>query len=260
MSDDIIVFTMHKSASMFIHKQCELLSGLSGIAYHSPNIANSGLDARRLLTDENVWRSLHGCFAPIRFFVNVPQLENYRVILHLRDPRDVLVSMFYSYCYIHAGEVEGNTGYRKEVADKGIDAFVLSKASEECPSYRGDYGTGAHSEDLIGNIPKRYRDYIDRLLGRPNVIFVKYEEMVTDYRSWLEKVIQPFPLENKETIIEKLVALSPTFFPKRTTDIMNHRRHITPGDYKEKLKPSTIRQLDDIFGNTLDVLGYEKGG
>ena len=192
------------------------------------------------------------------FFVDVPKLEEYDVILHLRDPRDVLVSMFYSYCYIHRGEISGNTGYREEVAAKGIDAFVLDKSSENSSIYRGDYGTGGHVEDLIGNVQKRYRDYIDQLLGRPNVTLLKYEEMVTDYRSWLSKFIRPFPLEDKGSVIEELVAQSPGLFPKRTSDVMTHVRHVTPGDHRNKLKPSTIEQLNEIFNDVLDALAYER--
>jgi len=260
MKKKIIVFTLHKSASMFIHRQCEFLSRLSGIDYNSPNIMNSGFDAQRLLTDESVWRDNAGCFAPVRFYVNVPHIEDYEIILHLRDPRDVLVSMFYSYCFIHPGEVAGNTGYRKEIAEKGIDAFVLDKASEKSSRYKGDYGTGGHLEDTIGNMPKRYREYIDNLFGRSNVTFVKYEEMVTDYRSWLTKFIKPFPLEDKvkAKVMDELVAQSSALFPKRENDVMAHVRHVTPGDHKNKLKSSTIEQLNEIFGDTLDALNYER--
>jgi hypothetical protein len=255
---DIVVFTLHKSASMFIHKQCEALCRMSGLSYHSPNVPGSGLDARRLLTDKQVWRTRHGCFAPVRFFVDIPRLESYRIILHLRDPRDVLVSMFYSYCYIHAGELEANTGYRKEAASKGIDAFVLAKATEGSANYPGDYGTGGHVEDLIGNLPKRYDDYLERVFGRPNVSFVKYEEMVTDYRSWLEKFIEPFPIENKSEVVEQFAGRSAELFPRRTGDVMSHVRHVAPGDHKAKLQPRTIERLNEIFSDTLDTLGYEK--
>ncbi|MGO9988436.1 MAG: sulfotransferase domain-containing protein [Steroidobacteraceae bacterium] len=258
MGTDIVVFTLHKSASMFIHRQCELLSTLSGIAYHSPNLPSSGLDARKLLTDREIWRARHGCFAPVRFFVDIPHVENYRIILHLRDPRDVLVSMFYSYCYIHPGEIEANTGYRREAAARGIDAFVLAKASQGSADYRGDYGTGGHVEDLIGNLPKRYRDYIEHFCGKPNVILVKYEEMVSDYRNWLEKFIAPFPIEDKAKVIDDLAAQSPGFFPKRNDDAMTHVRHVTPGDHKQKLQPSTIGRLNEIFSDVLDELDYER--
>jgi hypothetical protein len=258
MPGDIVVFTLHKSASMFLHRQCELLSRLAEIDYHSPNLPASGLNARKLLTDKALWSERHGCFAPIRFFVDIPRLEDYQVILHLRDPRDVLVSMFYSYCFIHAGEIPPNTGYRREVAERGIDDFVLAKASERSGDIRGDYGSGGHIEDLIGNVPRRYRDYLDRLLGKPQVTLVRYEEMVTDYRAWLEKFIAPFPIADRPRHVAELAREAPHLFPKREQDAASHVRHVSPGDYREKLKASTIRRLNEIFAGTLDQLGYER--
>jgi hypothetical protein len=255
---DIVVFTLHKSASMFIHRQCELLCGLAGIAYHSPNVPGSGLDARRLLTDREVWETRHGCFAPLRFFVEIPRLESYEIILHLRDPRDVLVSMFYSYCFIHTGPVAANTGYRRDAADQGIDAFVLAQATTGALHYPGDYGTGGHVQDLVGPLPDRYRVYLDRLLDKPNVRLVKYEQMVGNYRNWLTDFITPFPLQDRQQVIEQLVAQSATFFPKRSGDALSHVRHVTPGDYKTKLRPATIRRLDEIFADVLDALDYPR--
>jgi len=253
---NIIVFTLHKSASMFLFEQSRVLSELSGVPFHSPNSAGSDLNARRLLLDKDIWSSRHGCFAPIRFFVDVPNIENYQIILHLRDPRDVLVSMYFSYCYIHNGEIAGNTGYRREIAERGIDDFVLNKISPAGNRLRGDYGTGGHVEDMIGGLQKRYEDYINNLVGRPNVTLVKYEEMVTDYRSWLERFSMPFPLNNRSAVIDGMVASSSLFFPKRERDEMTHVRHVTPGDHKLKLKPSTIKELDATFGDILDALGY----
>jgi hypothetical protein len=254
----VVVFTLHKSASMFLHHQCEHLCALSGLAYHSPNVAGSGLNARALLTDKALWSTRRGCFGPVRFFVDIPNMEDFRILLHLRDPRDVLVSMFYSYCFIHAGEVTANTGYRKEAAEKGIDAFVLAKAAGDSAQYRGDYGTGGHVEDLIGNLARRYRDYIERLVGNPNVLLVKYEEMVTDYRAWLGKFLTPFPIEDKDRVIGDLAARAPQLFPKRDGDVMNHVRHVAPGDHRTKLQPATIAQLDEIFADTLERLDYER--
>jgi hypothetical protein len=190
--------------------------------------------------------------------VAIPNVDDYRIVLHLRDPRDVLVSMFFSYCFIHAGEIEANTGYRREVAERGIDAFVLAKTSQNGGALRGDYGTGGHVEDLIGNLPARYSAYVSRLLGKPNVTLVKYEEMVTDYRGWLDRFIAPFPIADKAAVIEQMVARAPGVFPARPTDTMTHIRHVTPGDYKAKLKPATIEYLDDVFAGTLAALGYSR--
>jgi hypothetical protein len=258
VSRDIVVFTLHKSGSMFLHQQCELLCRLSGLSYHSPNVPGSGLDAVRLLNDRSVWQARHGCFAPIRFFVDIPRLQDYTILLHLRDPRDVLVSMFYSYCYIHNGEVAPDTGYRREVAAGGIDAFVLAKASSDSSRIRGDYGTGGHVEDRIGNLSQRYSDYLTHLLGKENVTLLRYEQMVTDYRGWLQQFIKPFPVPNQQHLIEQLASQATQLFPRRQHDVMTHVRHVTPGDFQAKLRPSTIRALDEIFSDTLMALGYPR--
>jgi len=256
--NSIIVFTLHKSASMFLHLLCTYLSEQCNMEYHSPNNHGSALNPSALLRDKSIWLTRHGCFAPLRFYVNVPDIDTYRIILHLRDPRDVLVSMYFSYCFIHSGPVAGNAGYRKKVAEAGIDAFVLTKAREEgASSYIGDCGTGGSLQDLTGGIVKKYRDYIDNLVGRHNVILVKYEEMVSDFPGWLDKFMAPFQLANKNEIRNHLIALSPQFFPKRTQDVMHHVRRVTPGDHKNKLKPKTIAELNTIFADILETLGYE---
>lgn len=253
----IVVFTLHKSASMLIHNLCNKLSQDAGIRYVSPNVANSGIDAKVLLSNKAIWCSRGTCFAPVRFYVDIPNIDKYRVILHLRDPRDVLVSMYYSYCFIHQGEIQGNTGYRKETAEQDIDNFVLHMANEQKPQIKGDYGTGAHVADATGNLLKRYSDYIDHVLGKKSVTLVKYEEMVTDFPGWLEKFVAPFPLKDKKATVSELVSLTPQIFPKRTQDVMHHVRHITPGDHKNKLKAETINELNRIFKDVLDMLNYK---
>lgn len=241
---------------MLIHNLCEKLSHDAGIRYFSPNLPNSGLDARVLLSNKTIWRNQGSCFAPVRFYVDVPNINEFQILLHLRDPRDVLVSMYYSYCFIHNGEVEGNTGYRKEIADQGIDRFVLHMANEQKPRIKGGYGTGANVAEA-GNLLKRYRDYIDHVLGRDNTTLLKYEEMVTDFPNWLEKFVAPFPLKDRHTTVKELVALTPQLFPARSQDVMQHVRHVTPGDHKNKLKAETIDELNHVFKDVLEALGYE---
>ena len=254
MGRDIVVFTLHKSASMFVYSQCRLLADLAGIPYHSPNNRESPFREHQFVKDADLWTGRSGCFAPIRFYVDIPEIENYDIILHLRDPRDVLVSMFYSYCFIHAGAVKQNTGYRAEVAQAGIDAFVLARVTEPQTTLQGDYGTGGGLEYLIGNVPRRYADYVQYLLGKPNVTLVRYEEMVTDYRSWLTRFIRPFPIEDKPRVIDDFVRRSSAWFPKREQARMTHVRQITPGDFRRKLQPSTIEQLNEVFADTLAAL------
>ena len=243
----ILVFTMHRSGSMFLYHFCAQLSGLAAMTYYSPNLQNNYIPDE---PEASFWKEKSGCFGPLRWYMEVPHMDQYNIILNLRDPRDVLVSMFYSYCYSHAGAVEANTGIRKEVADRGIDDFVLTISSGR-PAISG-YGTGP--TDLAGNVLKRYEDYVSNLIGKPNVTFVKYEEMVTDFQSWLAKMTGPFNLPPNPKTNEKEIN---DLFCVSQEDKFKHKRKIVPGDYKDKLKPQTIAQLNDRFKTILENLEYQ---
>ena len=127
---DIIAYTTHKAGSMVLHRVLKDICELNRIRYYSPNEARSQLPFDRMFAGHDFIAKKRGCFGPIRFFVPTRALDTASIILHLRDPRDVLVSMFYSYCYMHEGEIERHTGYRKAVAEGGIDRFVLDMVGE----------------------------------------------------------------------------------------------------------------------------------
>jgi hypothetical protein len=267
----VIVFTTHKAGSMVLHRVLRDICEKNDIAYYSPNQnSDKQLPFRRIFGGEDFIASRNGCFGPLRFFVPTAALDGASIILHLRDPRDVLVSMFFSYCFMHPGEIAPNTGYRKEVAQVGIDKFVLDMSDGNFSCYRGDYGTGGHYGTYIGSVYDRYVRYLREIVGRPNAIVISYEEMVLDFPSWLRKVLATFELgEAKETyefvrsrieiqhdVTRRIpIGHAETIKPPGE-DIWSHKRKATPGDYKEKLKPETISKLNARFGEALDTLGY----
>lgn len=248
----ILIFTVHRSGSMLVHTLCSELCSRAGITYYSPHEREFFLPETEEIINSEYWEGKRGCFGPIRWFVNVPNMEDYNVIVHLRDPRDVLVSMFYSYCYSHDGEIEGNTGYRKKVSDAGIDNFVLNMTSGKPPIRR--YGTGQPL--LMGNVLERYENYVANLLGRPNVTFIKYEEMVTDFPGWLNKLLLPFDIQNKNNITRIFLEACKNEFDVSNEDIWKHKRRVTPGSHREKLEPETIAELNKRFSNVLVKLNY----
>jgi hypothetical protein len=198
-----------------------------------------------------------GCFGPVRFFVPTRALDEASIILHLRDPRDVLVSMFYSYCYMHAGEIEAHTGYRKRVAEAGIDKFVLDMVGAGFDDYRGDYGIGSRYKRHVGNVRDRYERYLIELCDRPNTIVLSYEEMVLAFPSWLDKLLASFSLTNREETFSVVAARhANSVSAGEEEDIWAHKRKVTPGDHREKLQAGTIRRLDEVFAPVLHRLGY----
>ena len=169
----------------------------------------------------------------------------------IRDPRDVLVSMFFSYCYSHGGEIPGNAGYRKEVADLGIDWFVRNVGVSE--RIIGDYGTGGHVTDLFGTVKKRYQTYIERLMPMSDVTLLKYEDMALRPAIYAEQLKSIGPALNEDEIFQ-IISPRTDGAPE---DKWAHNRKGSPGDYRDKLKPETIEFLDDEYGDILRFFGYD---
>src|SRR5437667_6785105 len=140
LAKNVIVFTTHKAASMLLHKLLADICQKNNITYYSPNQkADKQLPFDRIFNGEDFIAARTGCFGPVRFFVPSAALSNANIILHLRDPRDVLTSMFFSYCFMHPGEIEPNTGYRTAVWEAGIHKCVLATADENCSRSTADY-------------------------------------------------------------------------------------------------------------------------
>jgi hypothetical protein len=242
---------------MLLHRIMRDICQKHHITYYSPNQAiEKQLPFEQIFRGEDFIVKRNGCFGPLRFFVPSAALDTANIILHLRDPRDVLTSMFFSYCFMHPGEIEANTGYRREVAEAGIDKFALDMTDENFTQYKGDYGTGLRYGRHIGNLRDRYTTYLREVVGRPNAITISYEQMVHDFRGWLRKFLSAFELPEANETYEFVASGRAQSIRPPVENIRSHIRKVTPGDYREKLRPETIAELNRRFSEVLDVLGY----
>lgn len=253
---NVIAYTTHKAGSMVLHRVLKDICELNRLRYYSPNESKTMLPFDRMFAGHDFIAKKRGCFGPIRFFVPTKAVDEASIILHLRDPRDVLVSMFYSYCFMHAGEIEAQTGYRKEVAEAGIDRFVLDIVGPPFYEYRGDYGIGSRYKKHVGTVFDRYERYLMEVISRPNTTVVSYEEMVLAFPSWLEKIVGAFDLPDPEETRTVVAARHANSVAAGEEDVWSHKRKVTPGDHREKLQSATVRQLDQVFAAALDKLGY----
>jgi len=238
---NILFFTVHKAASMFIYKICHDLSRECGLHYYSVNHNKYNkyyFDTEEAdLKDITNWEKRTGCFAPLRYYFPVPQELNAHIILHLRDPRDVLVSLYFSEAYSHnvfKGVFDLNQSQRKEIITKGIDQYVLEYA------------------DLFNT---KYADY-QQLFKKPHAVFVKYEDLVLNFPFWLQEVAKGFAIENPK-FISLMIKKYKKEFEVKKENIHAHKRKILPGDYKEKLESETIGRLNAIFADNLKKYNYE---
>jgi len=258
-NQSIVFFTMRRSGSSYVSDLLIRMIKESGMTVM--NLAayyyNGGNIKRFLYRSGMVGMAINkkqGYFyGPFRFFCNgISDMDKFKIILMLRDPRDVLVSEYFSIAYSHPLPSQENpeapkyahymADLREQALEMTIDKFVLDAAHGAFNNFYNYYAI--------------YSTYIQELLNKPNVFFTKYEDMVTDFKTWLYAINDFMGINVKKDVIDQII--SEADFGVDKEDIYSHKRQVTPGDHKRKLKPETIAALNIRFGSILDALGYSK--
>lgn len=231
------VHALHKSASMFLYRFfCELCA-----EYRIPLYSIHNQPANEQAAPANV--STAHVICPIRSFPQSPLPgtpgDEHRYLLQVRDPRDVLVSEYYSLGWLHSdqGWDESARRRRQEIQQSSIDEFVLEERLTGKPPLL----------ERMQNLPRLSRD--------PRVTVVTYEQMVTDFAGWLEAALAPLGLEDDQRLQRRLMRRYDGEFQPDPSG--GHKRNVTPGDHRNKLLPTTIAQLNDRFGALLECCGYQ---
>jgi hypothetical protein len=175
------------------------------------------------------------------FYQRMPHFDQFRGLLMVRDPRDVLTSLYFSVAFSHVTPSGAESvrraflKHRDKVRQMGVDAYVLASAEQRL---------------------QIYADYCREVLGRPNVLLLKYEDMVRDFRPWLEQIVAYWGLPTNTPTIAQLIKEAD--FTVSREDPNSHKRQVQPGDHKRKLKSETIDRLNEMFAEILDTLGYDR--
>jgi len=240
----IVFFTIHKSASVYVGNMLKQLTTHAGMiaidldTYYF--LSNTQEDTMRTIDWSATKRGYF--FGPFRHYhPALPPLDEYKVILMVRDPRDVLTSLYFSHAYSHTipsgtgAKAQSSLQIRNEALQHTIDEYVLKEASTYF---------------------YRYREYAQKLLHKPNLLFVRYEDMVTDFEKWLDPIITFLDVEVKKEMINQI--MREANFKVERENVYVHKRQVDPGDHKRKLKTETIMQLTAECADILEAYGYTK--
>lgn len=171
-------------------------------------------------------------------FMDADFIAASRMIVLVRDPRDALVSGFFSFgpggSHVRPpGEQlrAEQDAARKEDEGLDIDQWVIKHAVR--------FG-------------KQFRDILP-LKSMPTVKIYRYEDVLFDKARLLADVFAHFGLPlpaNAAAIAERHHVLPGKEDPSK------HIRKATPGDHRDKLTPETIAELDRILAEPLRFYGY----
>ncbi len=233
------VFTTHKAASTLLVQVCRATSKAVEANWRTANTNTENRlsepwrpeDAEQFSADDTL-------YGPLRYPLSSDIIKGSPTVLHLRDPRDVLVSLYFSEAFSHVNRDEAS---RQAIQSQGVDAFVLERANQ---------------------FVQRYRTYLARMMGDAPVTLLSYEDLIETPERWCAQYVAgiapDLPFGRKKALAGRLVDIvNPTDTPDSATeDVTKHVRKRTPGDHREKLKPETIAALETDFAETLTFLGY----
>lgn len=168
-----------------------------------------------------------------------PDLSENKIIIQVRDPRDCIVSLFYSYLSSHPEPGDGELNdifqdIRRNVKTRSIDEFALSE---------------------VGNYAIQMNVLRKMLSSYPNCVLLSYEDMVTDTDGWINKTCQFLGIQPSQETLSAVYKLAD--FNVTAEDPQVHRRQVTPGDFRRKLKLETQAAITAELAEQLAFFGYQ---
>jgi hypothetical protein len=242
-----IFYTTHKCASSFVPQLFSVilknsdyeLVDYAGAIWHLGNKFNLGtphMDCLQNFLEKSYsdLYSLHGrIYGPQRVPLDFPGRDKFKNIFFLRDPRDVLISAYFSFAFTHPEPL--NNISRKEflkrrnrLHQQGIDQYVLEEAKQW--------------------IVPLYSQYKHLRETAPDYIYLKYDFFKNQTPDFIRAIADFLVLLPTQEDIELLTKQAS---PVQTTEVMKHQRSGKNGQYLDKLHPETVEKLNDILAEVL---------
>ena len=244
----IIHFSMNKAATQYIKRilRCCALENrmvhakLNEYAFCSNFPYLDRLSLQEMQQYQQIFKP-HGYLYSVfgSMIEGIPNLDDYYVVLMIRDPRDILTSSYFSIANSHPlpkgeNKIEFFTKKRSFARNAEIDQYVIA---------------------FSDHVQQVYQRYLDLLVNKTNVHITKYEDMIANFPVWLDNLLDYCDLKISYQLKQEL--LDEAYQSRLTKEnVSNHMRQVTPEDYKRKLQPETIDQLNSSLSSILAEFKY----
>ncbi len=242
----VYVFSLPKAGSVLLDNIMRGLSEQVGVTYVSlmGEFFKLGLAEQDVpSTTSNVFADNGYCFGGFRAFpktFEIPNLSTRKSIFLLRDPRDMLVSHYFSMRSSHPDPGKILTTSRQSLQRR--DKALVMNVDE-------------YALDLASYYLRQLSRYIDVFKDHPeNFTVFRYEDVIFEKRAWVADICRALNWNVSERARNK-IADKNDVVPSAENEAQ-HIRQVTPGDGMRKLQPVTIERLNELFEPQLTYFGY----
>jgi hypothetical protein len=192
------------------------------------------MDLRPLIRPQNVYSGFRNFPTNLE---NIPEFQAGLKIFMFRDPRDALISQYFSDAYSHQLPASGRgrevfLSKREEALNTDIDEWVLKHAGS------------------MANTMLRFQP----VLHDPKCLGLRYEDFVFQKGRLIHKILLHFDWTLQRGAKERL--LSELDVIPESEDQTRFIRKAVPGDHRAKLKAETIRRLSNRLEKVLELYDY----
>ena len=246
----LLHFSVNKSATQYVKSiisRCSAATGLVNVGIHDYAFKSDfpyldKLSAREMEAYQHIFKPYGYTYSVFGGMIaGIPDLEKYLVVLMVRDPRDVLVSGYFSIAYSHVEPAIGTKKY---------DDFLKNRTNAQAMSI-DEYAIAQ-----CDAVHATYSRYKQLLLDRhPSIYLTRYEDMVDDFETWLHALIDYCQFQVEASLLDSLIEENEQLRPS-SENVKRHIRKGKAGDYKEKLKAETIDYVESKLSLILPSFGY----
>jgi hypothetical protein len=244
-SESVYFYTFHKCASTLFSSY--ILKCIEGL--HHVDYASQIYSGKRI--EQLVFRARGYVYGPIRLSADpmtpvyktlvapASELEFIRdkiAIFFVRDPRDILVSSYYSFGYTHGFSPVKEIRKRQEVIRNKIqasslDEYVLASANAVSKNF-----------ETLGEL--------NSVCERSAIL--KYEDMISNFECFIAQLFKYIVIDR--SVVREIYERSR---PKQKEDTSSNRRSGKVSGFRSKLKEETIEALNREIEDTLVRFHYE---
>lgn len=166
-------------------------------------------------------------------------LKQRKKILLVRDPRDAIVSAYFSFSKSHilpeSGELlDQMLKSRRNLQNMELENYAIAQAV---------------------NVKEAFDRYHQYLPNDAQLKVYRYEDVIFDKANWISDMLDFLNLTLKKAQIVR-IGEKHNIVPQ-SEEAGKHIRKVTPGDHREKLSSECIDKLNEILSEVLERYNYE---
>ena len=240
------IFACAKSGSVLVNAVTRELMTDAGIpTVDLPSMLyEQGVDIGNIQGDLSHALPRNGyCFAGFRAmppsFVGAPAVQSLRKLLVVRDPRDMLVSRYFSAKFSHSFVARGTPQFSQIIRQ------MISDTELDIDSYCLFYSWLINADLFL----------FENIITDPETHILRYEDFIYDKERLISSLSDWFGLDVPQDLRATIAALHHVIPPQERPE--DHTRQVHPGDHRRKLQPKTVDMLNGVLGRFMARFGYQ---